>query len=33
MTRAMRALLMAVPAQTNSPLLQGFDEAYWNVGG
>ena len=33
MTRAMRALLVAVPAQTNSPLLQGFDAGCWNVGG
>ena len=33
MTRAMRALLMTVPAQTNSPLLQGFDATYWNLGG
>ncbi len=32
MTRAMRALLVAVPAQTNSPLLQGFDKANWNLG-
>ncbi len=33
MTRAMRALLMTVPAQTNSPLLRGFDATYWNLGG
>lgn len=33
MTRAMRALLVLVPVQTNSPLLQGFDETYWNLGG
>ena len=32
MTRAMRALLITVPAQTQSPLLQGFDETYWNLG-
>ncbi len=33
MTRAMRALLVTVPAQTNLPLLQGFDAGCWNVGG
>ena len=32
MTRAMRALLVAVPAGTSSPLLTGFDETYWNLG-
>ena len=32
MTRAMRALLITVPAQTQSPLLQGFDGPYWNLG-
>jgi superfamily I DNA/RNA helicase len=32
MTRAMRALLVVVPAGTSSPLLTGFDEGYWNVG-
>ena len=32
MTRAMRALLVVVPAGTSSPLLTGFDEAYWNLG-
>src|SRR6266702_1431322 len=32
MTRAMRALLITVPAQTQSPLLQGFDGMYWNLG-
>lgn len=32
MTRAMRALLITVPAQTQSPLLQGFDSTYWNLG-
>ncbi len=32
MTRAMRALLITVPAQTQSPLLQGFDGTYWNLG-
>lgn len=33
MTRAMRALLVTIPAQSRSPLLQGFDAAYWNLGG
>ena len=33
MTRAMRALLVIVPARTSSPLLTGFDPTYWNVGG
>src|SRR5260370_37292352 len=32
MTRAMRALLVVVPAGTSSLLLTGFDETYWNVG-
>jgi superfamily I DNA/RNA helicase/mRNA-degrading endonuclease RelE of RelBE toxin-antitoxin system len=32
MTRAMRALLITVPAQTQSSLLQGFDGTYWNLG-
>lgn len=32
MTRAMRALLVIVPARTSSPLLTGFDPTYWNVG-
>lgn len=32
MTRAMRALLVVVPAGTNSPLLTGFDAMYWNLG-
>ena len=31
MTRAMRALLVIVPANTSSPLLQGFDPTYWNT--
>jgi superfamily I DNA/RNA helicase/mRNA-degrading endonuclease RelE of RelBE toxin-antitoxin system len=31
MTRAMRALLIIVPANTSSPLLQGFDPTYWNT--
>ena len=29
MTRAMRALLVMVPAKTSSPLLTGFDARYW----
>jgi superfamily I DNA/RNA helicase/mRNA-degrading endonuclease RelE of RelBE toxin-antitoxin system len=32
MTRAMRALLVAVPIHARSPLLQGFDAKYWNLG-
>ena len=32
MTRAMRALLVIVPARTSSSLLTGFDPTYWNVG-
>ena len=32
MTRAMRALLVIVPAKTTSTLLSGFDPTYWNVG-
>ena len=32
MTRAMRALLITVPAQAKSPLLQSFDAKYWNLG-
>ena len=32
MTRAMRALLITIPAQAKSPLLQSFDAAYWNIG-
>jgi superfamily I DNA/RNA helicase/mRNA-degrading endonuclease RelE of RelBE toxin-antitoxin system len=31
MTRAMRALLVVVPAPTSSPLLTGFDPNYWNL--
>ncbi len=31
MTRAMRALLVIVPADTRKSLLQGFDPAYWNL--
>ncbi|HEX4204139.1 MAG TPA: UvrD-helicase domain-containing protein [Ktedonobacteraceae bacterium] len=30
MTRAMRALLVIVPTQATTPLLQGFDPACWN---
>ncbi|MEO6887742.1 MAG: 3'-5' exonuclease, partial [Ktedonobacteraceae bacterium] len=30
MTRAMRALLVIVPVDAESPLLQGFDPTYWN---
>ncbi len=32
MTRAMRALLVAVPVHARSPLLRGFDAQYWNLG-
>ncbi len=32
MTRAMRALLVVIPVQAKSPLLDGFDGAYWNLG-
>jgi superfamily I DNA/RNA helicase/mRNA-degrading endonuclease RelE of RelBE toxin-antitoxin system len=32
MTRAMRALLVTIPAQAKSPLLQSFDATYWNIG-
>lgn len=32
MTRAMRALLVTIPAQAKSPSLQGFDAQYWNLG-
>jgi superfamily I DNA/RNA helicase len=31
MTRAMRALLLSVPATLQSPLLAGFDDALWNT--
>lgn len=31
MTRAMRALLVIVPADSTSPLFQGFDATYWNL--
>jgi len=33
MTRAMRALLLLVPVQAKSPLLEGFEGEHWNVGG
>lgn len=32
MTRAMRALLVVIPAGTRSPLLTGFDTAIWDIG-
>lgn len=32
MTRAMHTLLLLVPTETKSPLLTGFDPAYWDVG-
>ena len=31
MTRAMRALLVIVPINVKTPLLQGFDGSYWNM--
>jgi superfamily I DNA/RNA helicase/mRNA-degrading endonuclease RelE of RelBE toxin-antitoxin system len=31
MTRAMRSLLVIIPAGTKSPLLMGFDKRYWNM--
>ena len=31
MTRAMRALLVVVPAEMTSPLLRNFDSIYWNI--
>jgi mRNA-degrading endonuclease RelE of RelBE toxin-antitoxin system len=31
MTRAMRVLLVTVPMQAKSPLLEGFDAEYWNL--
>lgn len=33
MTRAMRALLVVLPAGSDSPLFTGFDPALWNTGG
>jgi superfamily I DNA/RNA helicase/mRNA-degrading endonuclease RelE of RelBE toxin-antitoxin system len=32
MTRAMRALLVALPEPADSPLFQGFDPQFWNLG-
>ncbi len=32
MTRAMRALLLVVPSDVKTPLLQGFNTTYWNMG-
>jgi superfamily I DNA/RNA helicase/mRNA-degrading endonuclease RelE of RelBE toxin-antitoxin system len=32
MTRAMHTLLLLVPRETQSPLLTGFDTAFWDVG-
>jgi superfamily I DNA/RNA helicase/mRNA-degrading endonuclease RelE of RelBE toxin-antitoxin system len=32
MTRAMRVLLVTVPVNASSPLMQGFDAKYWNLG-
>lgn len=31
MTRSMRTLLVIVPEQAKSPLLEGFDPVYWNI--
>jgi hypothetical protein len=31
MTRAMCALLVVLPIDVNTPLLQGFDPADWNM--
>src|SRR5260221_5262781 len=31
MTRAMRALLVVLPANVSTPLLQGFDPTFWNM--
>ncbi len=31
MTRAMHALLVVLPAEVKTPLLQGFDGSYWNM--
>ena len=31
MTRAMRALLVVLPTEIKTPLLQGFDEHYWHM--
>jgi superfamily I DNA/RNA helicase len=32
MTRAMRALLVLLPADRTSPLFAGFDDRLWNIG-
>jgi superfamily I DNA/RNA helicase/mRNA-degrading endonuclease RelE of RelBE toxin-antitoxin system len=32
MTRAMRALLVLVPEAARSPLMEGFEAGYWNMG-
>jgi superfamily I DNA/RNA helicase/mRNA-degrading endonuclease RelE of RelBE toxin-antitoxin system len=32
MTRAMRALLVVLPEASESPLFQGFDSRFWNLG-
>jgi len=32
MTRAMRALLVIVPAEAKPPLFSGMTEDYWNTG-
>lgn len=31
MTRAMRALLVIILHKASTPLLQGFDDTYWNL--
>ena len=31
MTRAMRSLLVIIPAEHDSPLFEGFDDHYWNT--
>jgi superfamily I DNA/RNA helicase/mRNA-degrading endonuclease RelE of RelBE toxin-antitoxin system len=31
MTRAMRAMLVALPARSSSPLVTGFDKSHWNM--
>ncbi len=31
MTRAMRALLVVLPREVKTPLLQGFEGSYWNI--
>ena len=33
MTRAMRVLLITIPANAKSPLMEGFNPTYWNLGG